>query len=342
MTIERRLFGTTVDGAAVELFTLTNSAGNVVQLTNYGAIIVSVEVPDRAGHKANINMGYPDLAGYLTRHPYFGSTIGRYANRIASGEFMLDGKKYTLAVNNGPSHLHGGIVGFDRLVWEAEEFQQAGAVGIRFQVVSPDGQEGYPGNLKVIVETSWNDANELVIVFRATTDQATVVNLTNHAYWNLAGAGTGRGTVLQHELQLNSDRFLSVDETLIPTGSLVDVAGTCLDFRNFRQIGERIDQLPASKGYDHCFVINGSAGTLRSCAIVKEPHSGRVLEVLTTQPGVQLYTGNHLEDPFVQHAAFCLETQHYPDSPNRPEFPSTRLDPGELLEETTVHRFSVE
>lgn len=340
MTTERTPFGTTPDGTAIDLFTLTNSAGNVVTLTNYGAILVSVEVPDRAGNKANVNLGFDNLQGYLGGHPHFGSTIGRFANRIAQGKFSLDGQTYTLAVNNGPNHLHGGKIGFDKQVWQAEEMQAADAVGVRFSLVSPDGQEGYPGTLSVVAEYTWNEQNELRSTFRATTDRATVVNLTNHAYWNLAGAG--QGSVLQHVLQLNCDRYLAVDETLIPTGQIASVAGTPLDFREPQAIGQRIKDLPATKGYDHCYVVNGSAGTLRSCGKATDPDSGRSMEVLTTQPGVQLYTANHLGEPWGQHGAFCLETQHYPDAPNRPEFPTTRLNPGEQFEQTTINRFSVE
>lgn len=340
MTIQRSPFGKTADGTKVELFTLTNAADNAIKLTNYGAILVSVEVPDRRGRRANVTMGYQDLTGYLTRHPYFGSTVGRFANRIASGQFSLDGKNYNLAVNNGPNHLHGGIEGFDRLVWEAEELHSPGVVGMRFKLLSPDGQEGYPGNLSVLLEMTWNDASELRMVYRATTDQATVLNLTNHSYWNLAGVGSGQ--IYDHELQLDCDQFLPVDQSQIPTGELRSVVGTCFDFRQPHKIGQRMDQLPATQGYDHCFVVNGEAGALRRCAFVKDASSGRAMEVLTTQPGVQLYTGNNLERPHLQHEAFCLETQHFPDSPNQPQFPSTRLESGEQFEEITLHRFSVD
>ncbi len=340
MTIQRSDFGKTSDGQSVELFKLTNSQGHVVKLTNYGAIITSVEVPDRDGNLANVNLNFPSLDGYLERHPYFGATVGRFCNRIAAGKFTLDGKTYSLVQNNGPNHLHGGTVGFDKLVWQAEEFQVEGAVGIRFTVVSPDGQEGYPGTLGVTTEISWSNRDELKIVFKAMTDQPTVLNLTNHSYWNLAGAGSG--DVLAHELHLNCDQYLDVDDTLIPTGKLASVAGTPLDFRTPETIGKRIGMLPMTKGYDHCYVVNGEKGKLRSCGMAKDPASGRAMEVLTTQPGVQLYTGNHLSGPYSQHGGFCLETQHYPDSPNKPEFPTTRLNPGEKFEEATVHRFFVE
>ncbi len=339
MTLQSAEFGKTHDGQTISIFTLTNRHGNSVQLIDYGAILVTVNVPDRSGKVENINLGYPTLEGYLARHPYFGSTVGRFCNRIAKGQFTLDGKSYNLAINNGPNHLHGGIVGFDKLIWCGSAVESDGATGVQFHLHSPDGQEGYPGAMDIVAEYTWNDNNELAFTFRATTNQATVVNLTNHAYWNLGGVTSGN--VHNHDLQLNCARFLEVDDTLIPTGKTLDVAGTPLDFRTSRKIGERIAQLPATKGYDHCFVVDGTAGELRSAARAVDPKSGRVMEVLTTQPGMQLYTGNHLESPFVQHAGFCLETQHYPDSPNKPSFPTTRLNPGEQFEQTTVHRFSV-
>ncbi len=340
MSLQKSDFGKTADGHTISLYTITNRNGHSVQFTDYGAILVSVNVPDRTGKVANVTLGYPTLDGYLTRHPYFGATVGRFCNRIAAGQFELDGTTYKLATNNGPNHLHGGIVGFDKLLWCATDFETENARGLRFHLRSADGQEGYPGNLDVVAEYAWSDANELAFTFSATTDKPTVVNLTNHAYWNLGGAASG--DVLDHRLQLNCDRFLPVDEKLIPTGQLSDVSGTPLDFRSVRSIGERIAQLPASKGYDHCFVVNGEAGQLRAAARVVHPDSGRVMEVLTTQLGMQLYTGNYLEPPFVQHAGFCLETQHYPDAPNQPSFPTTRLNPGEQFKQTTVHRFSVE
>ncbi len=344
MKIETSDFGTTPDGQKVSLYTLTNAAGNVVQLTNYGAIITKVEVPDRAGKKANVMLAFSTLEGYLERHPYFGATVGRYANRIAGGKFQIDGKTYTLVTNNGPNHLHGGTVGFDKKVWQAETSQTAEALQVTFKTFSPDGEEGYPGRLEVIAQYTWNNNNELTFAFTATTDKPTVLNLTNHGYWNLAGAGNGN--ILGTELQLSCDRFLSVDDTLIPTGPLTSVEGTPLDFRTPRTIGERIEKLPQTKGYDHCFVVNGQYGTMRPAAKAIEPVSGRVMEVFTTQPGMQLYTGNHLSGSasnggFKQHEGFCLETQHFPDSPNKPEFPTTLLKPGEKYYEATTHKFSV-
>ena len=339
MNLQRSDFGKTPEGQSISLFTLTNRFGNSISVTDYGAILVSVNVPDRNGQLANVNLGYPTLDGYLARHPYFGSTVGRFCNRIAQGQFQLDGRTYTLALNNGPNHLHGGIVGFDKLAWCGAEIKTDNASGMRFHLRSPDDQEGYPGNLDVIADYLWNDANELTFAYRATTDAPTVVNLTNHAYWNLSGAKSGN--VLDHQLQLNCGRFLAVDDTLIPTGQLTDVAATPLDFRQPRAIGERIAQLPSTKGYDHCYVVDGPAGKLRLAGRATDPKSGRTMEVLTTQPGMQLYTGNHLGGEFVQHAGFCLETQHYPDAPNQPAFPTTRLNPGEQFEQTTVHRFGM-
>ena len=337
MKIERVDFGKTPSGIPVSLFSLINSHGNRVALTDYGAIITSVEIPDRNGDRTNVNLGFPTLDGYLERHPFFGATVGRFCNRIAGGKFELDGRLYELVVNNGPNHLHGGTVGFDKQVWEATELSSDSRIGVRLTLQSPDGQEGYPGNLSVTAEYSWNDQNELAFTFRASTDKATVLNLTNHSYWNLSGAG--QGNIHAHQLQLLCHNYLAVDDTLIPTGKIESVAGTPLDFLESHPIGERIDQLPATKGYDHCYVVDGQAGQLRRCAVAKDPSSGRAMEVLTTQPGVQLYTGNHLSGKYGQHAGFCLETQHYPDSPNQPTFPTTRLNPGEQFEETTVHRF---
>lgn len=339
MTISRQEFGTTAEGQPVTRYRLTNAHGNRVDLINYGAIIVGVEVPDRIGTLANINLNFPTLEGYLGRHAYLGATVGRYCNRIAAGKFELDGQTYSLAVNNGPNHLHGGTVGFDKLMWDAQEIESGGESAIRFTTESPDGQEGYPGTLQLIAEYSWNDANELSYTFQATTDKPTVLNMTNHSYWNLGGVGSGN--VFDHRVELNSDKSLEVDDTLIPTGKIHSVANTPLDFREPTRIGDRIDQLPATKGYDHCFVIKGKPGRLRKAGSVLDVTSGRKMEVLTTQPGVQLYTGNHLGGEYRPYSGLCLETQHYPDSPNRKKFPTTRLDPGEEFEEKTVHRFSV-
>ncbi len=350
-------FGKTKDGHPVKLFTLRNgetSSGLIVKLTDYGATLVSVEAPDRNGKPANITLGFPKLDGYLERHPYFGSTVGRYGNRIAGGKFKLDGKEYTLATNNGPNHLHGGMKGFDAVVWESKvrvSVVNPRPVGgaIEFIYRSKDGEEGYPGNLEVHVTYTLERDNHLRIDYEAKTDKATVLNLTNHAYWNLAGAGSG--DILKHELTVSADKYLPIDATSIPTGKPADVKGTPFDFTTPHAIGERIGELKKAphqtKGYDHCYVLRGQSGKLELAARAKDPASGRVMEVFTTEPGIQLYCGNFLgggagEGGYKQHDAFCLETQHYPDSPNQPQFPSTVLKPGDTFKSTTVHKFSVE
>ena len=345
MRIETSLFGTTADGRDVTQFTLINSHGHTAAVMNWGASLLDVNVPDREGILANVNLSFDSLEGYLRRHPYFGSTVGRFCNRIGEGTFTIDGTEHQVTRNQGKHHIHGGEVNFSRQWWSAESYQAEDAVGVRFSLTSPDGEEGFPGTLQATVDYRWNDANELTITFTATTDAATHVNLTNHSYWNLGGAGSG--TALEHAASIDADEYLDVDTDLIPTGKLNSVAGTPLDFRTPTSLGARIDQLPATKGYDHCFVIRGEPGSLRSAARVVDPNSGRVLEIETTQPGVQLYTANHLPGNENSaghggHEAFCLETQHYPNAPNRPSFPSTLLRPGETLQETTVHRFSVQ
>jgi aldose 1-epimerase len=346
MRIEKSPFGKTEEGQSVTLFTCTNEHGLVLKLIDYGALVVALETPDRNGRLANINLGFSKLDGYLQRHPYFGATVGRYCNRIAKGKFTLNGEDYKLAMNNGPNHLHGGLKGFDKQMWQASEMKTPDAVGVQFKRRSPDGEEGYPGNLDVTVVYSLTNKNELRVEFTAMTDKATPVNLTNHNYWNLAGAGSG--TILNHELMLTADKYLPVDDGLIPTGELADVKGTPLDFSSAHQIGARIKQIKADPvGYDHCFVLRGQSGSLTLAARVKEPTTGRIMEILTTQPGIQFYTGNFLDGSagnggYQQYQGFCLETQHYPDSPNQPKFPSTILKPGETFKQTTVHRFSVE
>jgi aldose 1-epimerase len=347
-TNEQKPFGKTKDGKEVSVFTLTNGHGVKVRLIDYGATLISVETPDKAGKTANITLGFPTLAGYFERHPYFGSTVGRYGNRIAGGKFKLDGKEHKLATNNGPNHLHGGIKGFDAVMWKAEQVKGADPA-VRFTYTSPDGDEGYPGKLDVAVTYTLTHNNELRIDYEAKTDKPTVVNLTNHAYWNLGGAGSGN--ILKHELTLAADEYLPIDDTSIPTGKPASVKGTAFDFTSPHAIGERIDEIKKdphkTKGYDHCYVLRGQQGKLELAAKVKDPASGRVMEIFTTEPGVQLYCGNFLgggagEGGYKQHDAFCLETQHYPDSPNQPSFPSTTLKPGETYRSTTVHKFSVE
>lgn len=348
MSIDKQSWGKTKDGQEVDLYTLRNN-GLVLKMTNYGATVVSVETPDKDGKLANITLSFPSLEGYLQRHPYFGSTVGRYGNRIAKGKFSLDGNEYTLATNNGPNHLHGGEKGFDAVVWKAEEVKTDDAVGLKFTYTSKDGEEGYPGNLDVTVTYTLTRDNELVIEYEAKTDKPTVVNLTNHNYWNLGGQGSG--TILDHELQLSADKYLPIDATSIPTGELADVKGTPFDFTEAKKIGKEIDAIKEephqTKGYDHCYVLNGKAGEMKLAARVKDPKSGRVMEIHTTEPGIQLYCGNFLDGSesnggFKQHEAFCLETQHFPDSPNQEKFPSTRLDPGQTYKSKTVHKFSVE
>jgi aldose 1-epimerase len=311
----------------------------------YGGIIVSIDVPDRKGGIADIALGFNQLAQYEAGHPHFGALIGRYGNRIAKGRFSLDGKEYVLALNNGENHLHGGIMGFDKFVWTAKPVREQSAVGVSMTYISKDGEEGYPGTLSTTVVYKLTDDNELSIDYTATTDAPTIVNLTNHCYFNLRGEGNG--DVLGHELMLTADRYLPVDAGLIPTGELAPVAGTPMDFTKPHTIGERITQV---NGYDHCYVLNNQGGAVALAARVVEPESGRVMEIYTDQPGIQLYTGNFLNGSlkgkanaaYEKHFAFCLETQHYPDSPNQPNFPSVVLRPGETYKTTTIHKFSVQ
>ena len=335
-------FGKLPDGTPVDLYTLTNRNGLVARISNYGTIITELHTPDRSGQKGDVVLGFDNLEQYLKGHPYFGCTVGRVANRIARGGFTLEGRTYTLAINNGPNHLHGGLKGFDKVVWHATP--QAGA-SVRFEYSSPDGEEGYPGKLDVTVTMTLTDANELRIDYSAVTDKPTPVNLTNHSYFNLRGAGE----VLNHELMVAADRFTPTDATLIPTGELKPVRNTPWDFLEPHPIGSRISRLGTDEpGYDSNYVINGGGKSLVLAARVHEPDSGRVLEVLTTQPGVQLYTANYLDGSLTgkggvvyrRHMAFCLETQHFPDSVNHPSFPSTILRPGETYQQTTVHKFT--
>ena len=347
LTIQPEPFGQTEDGKEIKSFNLRNRHGMKVGIINRGGIITSVEVPDRDGKLANVTLTFDTPEAYLVNGPYFGGICGRYANRIAQGKFAIEGEQYQLATNNGSHHLHGGIEHFMKKLWKAESFQNDKAAGVKLSYTSPDGEEGYPGTLKTVVTYSLNDDNELRIDYEATVEgKPTVLNLTNHAYWNLAGAANG--TVLDHELTLFCDKYLPVDEGSIPTGELADVSGTCMDFTKPEKIGARINEpVNGAGGYDHCYVVNGKAGELRPTAKIVDPKSGRVLEISTTEPGVQFYTGNHLKGTpetgnAVMHGAFCLETQHFPDSPNRPEFPTTRLNPGETYRQTTVHKFSVD
>lgn len=343
------VFGTLPSGEEVKLYTLTNSNGLKARIMTYGGIVVSLETPDRDGNLADIVLGFNDLAGYLGGHPYFGALIGRYGNRIGGAKFELDGEAYELAANNGPNCLHGGEVGFDKKNWTVVSASDS---HLELHYVSPDGEENFPGELTTTVTYTLTDDNELKIDYEATTDKPTVVNLTNHSYFNLKDAGAT--SVLDHEIAINADRFTPVDETLIPTGELAPVEGTPFDFRKFHRIGDRIDadteQIRFGGGYDHNFVINRSGDGLELAARVREPETGRMMEVRTTEPGVQFYTGNFLDGTltgkggttYQKRSALCLETQHFPDSPNKPDFPSTVLRPGETYRTTTVYKFSAE
>lgn len=343
MKIQESNFGKTDDGRDVARVTLTNAAGHSVGVMAFGATLLEVMVPDRDGKLDNVNLTFDSLKPYLGRHPYFGSTVGRFANRIANGHFTIDGQEFQVDKNLGQHHLHGGKLGFAHQLWAHTTYQVDDAVGVRFTYTSPDGEEQYPGTVTTTVDYRWTNRDELTISYEATTDTPTHLNLTNHSYWNLAGAGSG--SALNHIATIHADQVLDVDSDLIPTGKLNEVAGSGLDFRTPTALGERIDQYPGPKGYDHCFVVRGKPGTLRPAAEVYDPKSGRVLAIETTQPGVQLYTGNHLPGDAGSagagsHEAFCLETQHFPDAPNQPEFVSTLIRPGQVLKETTVHRFS--
>lgn len=347
--VTREAFGLTAAQVPVERFTLTTRNGMTAQILTYGGIVSSLRVPDRNGVMGDVVLGFDTMEGYLGTHPYFGALIGRYGNRIARARFTLEGKEYALAANNGPNHLHGGVVGFDKKVWRAEEVPAAEPT-VRLRYTSKDGEEGYPGTLETSVLYHLTDKNELQIDYEASTDKPTVVNLTNHAYFNLAGDGD----VLGHELTILADQYTPVDKGLIPTGELLPVAGTPFDFRQSVAIGARIaadhEQIRFGGGYDHNYVLRSGGARLAPAARVREPKSGRVMEVDTTEPGVQLYTGNFLDGSITgkggrkhgKHAALCLETQHFPDSPNKPKFPSAVLRPGERLRSTTVYRFSVE
>jgi aldose 1-epimerase len=347
--VKREPVGKMPDGKAVERFTLTNAKGIELKAISYGGIITSLRVPDRTGRLDDIVLGFDSLDAYLKDDPFFGAIIGRYGNRIAKGAFTLDGQTYKLAANNGPNHLHGGHMGFDKVLWTAEPV--AGKNAVTFSRTSPDGEEGYPGNLRVQVTYTLTDANELIVDYRATTDKATPVNLTQHSYFNLAGQASG--DILGHQLMLNADRYTPVDETLIPTGELAPVAGTPFDFLKPTAIGARIDQnvpqLKNGQGYDHNWVLNRTGTGRTLAARVIEPKTGRTMEIATTEPGIQFYSGNFLDGTltgkggavYKHRTGFCLETQHYPDSPNQPKFPSTTLRPGSEYKTSTVFTFGV-
>jgi aldose 1-epimerase len=344
-------FGMTSDGTPVKQYTLTNSQGVVVKLISRGATLAEWHVPDKSGKVADVVFGFDNIAGYESpANGYFGTTTGRVANRIAKGKFTIDGKEYTVPLNDGTNALHGGVKrSLDKVVWDGKPFENESGQGVVFTYTSPDGEEGYPGNLAIKVTYTLNDKNELRIDYEATTDKATPVNLTNHAYFNLAGAGAP--TINNHELMIAADQYTPVDETLIPTGEIKPVTGTPLDFREFHKIGERVEQLndKPGKGYDHNFVLNNQDGDLALAAVVREPQSGRVLRVFTTEPGVQFYGGNFLNGAagkdgktYAHRSGLCLETQHYPDSVNQPSFPSVVLRPGEKYTHTCVYQITAE
>jgi aldose 1-epimerase len=346
--ISKADFGKTKDGVAVQIFTLTNASGMELRISTYGGAVVSLKTPDRTGAMGDVVLGFDTVDGYLNpKEPYFGALVGRYGNRIGHAKFSLDGKTYTLPANDGVNSLHGGAIGFDKRVWTPKELADG---GLQLTLLSKDGDQGYPGNLNVTVAYHLTDANEVKIDYSATTDKDTVLNLTNHTYWNLKGAGTG--DILGHVLTLNASKFTPVDAGLIPTGELKPVAGTPFDFTKPTAIGARIgqsdEQLKLGNGYDHNWVLDRKGAGLSLAARVEEPTTGRVMEVLTTEPAIQFYTGNFLDGTltgkggkvYPVRAALCLETQHYPDSPNKPSFPSTELKPGQTYKTTTVYRFS--
>jgi aldose 1-epimerase len=339
-------FGKTPEGAPVDLYVLTNGKMTAKVMT-YGAILTELHVPDRNGKLADVVLGFDSLDSYLAGHPHFGATTGRVANRVAKGRFTLDGTEYKLAVNNGPNSLHGGLKGFDKKVWKAEDASGPAGAAVKLTYTSPDGEEGYPGNLAVSVTYTVTPDNELRIDYEATTDKATPINLTNHSYFNLAGPASG--PILDHELMLAADQYTAADDTLIPTGEIKSVTGTPLDFTKPAPIGARFDQLSGDpRGYDHNYVLRGEGKTPALGARVYEPGSGRVLEMFTTEPGVQLYTANFLDGSvkgkggvaYRKHQGFCLEAQHFPDSINHANFPSTVLRPGEKYTQTTIYKFS--
>jgi aldose 1-epimerase len=351
LSVTRSPFGVMPDGTKIDVFTIKNSRGMEVRTIPYGAIIVSITVPDRNGKMDDVVIGHDNIGGYLTQSRFFGAVVGRFGNRIARGRFTLDGRTYELAVNNGPHHLHGGVKGFDKVVWDAKTFTSKDGSGVAYSRVSPDGEEGYPGSLEVTVTYTLTERNELIVDYRAATDKATPVNLTQHSYFNLAG--DGNGDVLGHEISINADRFTPVDDTKIPTGALEPVAGTPFDFRARARIGDRIGvdhpQIRIGGGFDHNFVLNRTGTGLEWAARLFEPTTGRTLEVRTTEPGLQFNTANGLDGTFTgkgghvyrARTGLCLETQHFPDSPNQPAFPSTIVRPGRPLASRTVFAFGI-
>jgi aldose 1-epimerase len=348
MKIKKRKFGVLEDGTAVDVYTLENESGMKADVTNYGGIIISLWTPDRNGEMGDVVLGYDNLVSYEKMNPFFGCLVGRYGNRIANGEFTLDSKNYQLAKNDGHNHLHGGLKGFDKQVWQAKAREMDDGPGLVLKYTSPDGEEGYPGTLSVKVVYTLTNEDALKIDYSASTDKRTVVNLTNHSYFNLSAGKAD--TILDHSMMLNADYFTPVDGTLIPTGEIQSVANTPLDFRSPTIIGARINesdaQLKFGGGYDHNWIVNGEPGQLRLAAKVYEESSGRLMKVMTTEPAIQFYAGNMLPSiqgkagrTYEKRAALCLETQHYPDSPNKAAFPSTVLNPGDTFTSTTIYKF---
>jgi aldose 1-epimerase len=348
--MEQHAFGTLPDGQVVTRYTLRNKNGVEMEVINYGGIIASLKVPDKSGVKEDVVLGFDSLSGYLNGSPYIGAVVGRYGNRIAKGKFKLDGKEYTLAQNNNGEHLHGGVKGFDKVFWNIERVSSADGASLRLHYQSKDGEEGYPGNLSVEVLYTLTDNNELHVKYKATTDKATVVNLTQHSYFNLTG--NAKRDILDHQLTIKANYFVTVGKTLIPKGHLEKVDGTPFDFNKPTAIGSRINdkdgQLEAGGGYDHCWVLT-EKDSMKWAASLYEPMSGRYMEVLTTEPGIQFYSGNFLDGSLIgkggvryaKRFGLCLETEHFPDSPNQPSFPSVVLKPGEVYRTETVYRFSV-
>jgi aldose 1-epimerase len=348
--VQSEPYGETKEGIPITRYLLANDHGMTVSIINYGATVTSIELPDRSKKTANVVLGFPSLDGYLGKDPYFGCIVGRFANRIAKGKFTLNGKSYTLAINDGPNHMHGGLKSFSDVVWSSRPATPAAdgkSAGVEFMYESRDGEEGYPGSVKTTVVYTLTDANELRLDYRAVSDKPTIINLTSHIYWNLHGAGSGE--IFNEILQLDADKYLPADSTLIPTGELKSAKGTPMDFTTPTAMGAHLKEVDGGgvKGYDLCYVLNERSEPLKQAAArVEDPDSGRVLEIFTTEPGIQLYTGNQLtgkpeDGGFKQYSAFCLECQHFPDSPNRPTFPSTVLEPNKPYTQTTIHRFSV-
>jgi aldose 1-epimerase len=348
LDVQKKEFGKMPDGTVIDVYTLTNTNGMVARVINYGALLTELHVPDKNGKTVDVVLGFDDLKGYLGEHPYFGANCGRVANRIAKAKFTLDGKEYTLAANNGPNHLHGGKKAFDKVVWKGHEpVIGAAGVGVSFTYKSPDGEEGYPGNLDVRVTYLLTENNELSVLYHAETDKATPINMAHHSYFNLSGSGD----ILDHELLIRADKYTPTDATLIPTGKIEPVKDTPLDFTKETAIGKRIKDIKAEPvGYDHNYVLNPGPGATNQAAWVKDPKSGRIMEVETTEPGLQLYTGNFLDGKvkgkggvaYQKHAAFCLEAQHFPDAVNQKDFPSVILKPGKMYDQRTTYKFSAQ